>query len=174
MTKKVITLFFIFILFLFSNCKINYSFSGASVSSELKTISVSTFQNFAPLAPATLTLSITEGVRNIISSQSNLKMIPRGADVSLEGKIVGYSTSPLAVQATGANGQNNAALTRLTISIQVKYTNTKDEKQNFDQTFSQFADFSSSTSLSQEETRLIKEIQDKLTQDIFNRCFSNW
>jgi hypothetical protein len=80
----------------------------------------------------------------------------------------------LAIQATGANGQNSAALTRLTITVQVKFTNSKDEKQNFDQNFVQFADFNSSSNLTDEESRLIKIIEEKLTQDIFNRCFSNW
>jgi hypothetical protein len=171
---KYIKIFFLFSIIILESCKINYSFTGASVDSNLKTISVSSFQNFASLAPPTLSLSMTEAVRNIISSQSSLKMVPRGGDLSLEGKIVGYSTNPLAIQASGANGQNSAALTRLTITVQVKFTNTKDEKQNFDQNFTQFADFSSSSNLAQEETGLIKIIEEKITQDIFNRCFSNW
>jgi hypothetical protein len=171
---KYLKLFFLFSIIVLESCKINYSFTGASVDSNLKTISVSSFQNFASLAPPTLSLSMTEAVRNIISSQSSLKMVPRGGDLSLEGKIVGYATNPLAIQASGANGQNSAALTRLTITVQVKFTNTKDEKQNFDQNFTQFADFSSSSNLAQEETGLIKIIEEKITQDIFNRCFSNW
>jgi hypothetical protein len=171
---KFLKIFFLFSIIILESCKINYSFTGASVDSNLKTISVSSFQNFASLAPPTLSLSMTEAVRNIISSQSSLKMVPRGGDLSLEGKIVGYSTNPLAIQASGANGQNSAALTRLTITVQVKFTNTKDEKQNFDQNFTQFADFSSSSNLAQEETGLIKIIEEKITQDIFNRCFSNW
>ncbi|MFN5628341.1 MAG: LptE family protein [Bacteroidota bacterium] len=162
------------ILISLHSCKVNYSFSGASVDSNLKTISISSFQNFASLAPPTLSLSLTEALRNIISSQSSLKMVTRGGDLSLEGKIVGYTTNPLAIQASGTNGQNSAALTRLTITVQVKFTNAKDEKQNFDQNFVQFADFNSSSNLADEESRLIKIIEEKLTQDIFNRCFSNW
>jgi len=167
--------FFILCTFIsLQSCKVNYSFSGASVDSNLKTISISSFQNFASLSPPTLSLTLTEALRNIISSQSSLKMVTRGGDLSLEGKIVGYNTNPLAIQATGANGQNSAALTRLTITVQVKFTNSKDEKQNFDQNFVQFADFNSSSNLTDEESRLIKIIEEKLTQDIFNRCFSNW
>jgi len=172
--KTILKLFLLCSFISLQSCKVNYSFSGASVDSNLKTISISIFQNFASLAPPTLSLSMTEAVRNIISAQSSLKMVSRGGDLSLEGKIISYSTNPLAIQATGANGQNSAALTRLTITVQVKFTNSKDEKQNFDQNFIQFADFSSSSNLAQEETGLIKIIEEKITQDIFNRCFSNW
>ena len=56
----------------------------------------------------------------------------------------------------------------------VKFTNTKDETQNFETTFSRFADYESSQNLSQVEDELIKDINDQLVQDIFNRAVSNW
>lgn len=164
----------ILLLFFCSACKVNYTMSGASISPDIKTISVNSFQNFAALAPPTLSLTFTESVRNIVTSQTRLKMIPKGGDLVIEGKITGYNTTPVAVQSGGNTGQNTAALTRLTITVNVKFSNLIDEKQNFEQSFTQFADFSASSTLSQEEPRLIKDITERITQDIFNRCFSNW
>jgi hypothetical protein len=163
-----------FIILFCAGCKINYTMSGASISPDIKTVTVNTFQNFAALAPPTLSLTFTESVRNIVTSQTRLKMVQKSGDVQIEGKITGYNTSPVAVQSGGNTGQNTAALTRLTITVNVKFTNTIDEKQNFEQAFTQFADFSASSTLSQEEPRLIKDITERISQDIFNRCFSNW
>jgi hypothetical protein len=76
------------------------------------------------------------------------------------------------VQSSGGN--NSAALNRLTISVDIKFENTKDDKLSYSQTFSNFADFSASTNLANEQGRLMKEISNKIVQDIFNKSFVNW
>ena len=157
---------------LWFSCSVKYGLSDASVSPNLKSISIATFQNFSSLAPPSFSQNFTEALRSLVSSQTKLKLIPRGGDLQVAGKITGYAISPVAVSSSG--GQSAAALNRLTITVQVAFSNGQDPKQDFDQSFSQFADFPASSSLSAEESRLTREIQDKLTQDIFNRCFSNW
>jgi hypothetical protein len=87
---------------------------------------------------------------------------------------VSYQTTPVAIQGAGNNSVNTAASNRLTITISVKFTNIKDEKQNYDTQFSRFADFPSSSSLAAEEDRLIREINTQLVQDIFNKSLTNW
>jgi len=154
----------------FAACKVNYSFTGAAIAPDVKTISIQTFPNYAPLIQPTLSQAFTEALKDKFQSQTNLQLISRGGDLTFEGSITGYSISPISIQ----SGTDVAAQTRLTITVSVKFTNQKNEKQNFEASFSRFSDFESTKSLATEETRLIKEINDQLVQDIFNKAVVNW
>lgn len=154
---------------LLSSCKVGYKFSGASIPTDAKTVSVKYFQNNAPLASPTLSASITEALKDILNAQTRLDLVDRNADLAFEGAITGYATAPVAIQSN-----NQAALNRLTITVSVKYFNTKDDKKNFESTFSRYADYPSTQSLSAVESELIRTINKQLTEDIFNRAFNNW
>ncbi len=147
----------------------HYGFSGATIPPEAKTVSVQYFQNQATLAPPTLSQTFTEALRDRLSSQTRLGLVNKNGDLNFEGSITGYSTSPIAIQSTDV-----AALNRLTITVNVKYTCNFDEKKNFEQSFSRFADYNSSQSLTTVEQELISQINEQLTLDIFNRALNNW
>lgn len=147
----------------------NYSFTGASIPEDVKTVSVKTFQSYAPLASANLSQSFTEALKDILISQTNLNLVSKGGDLNFEGSIVGYNVTSVAIQ-----GNETAALNRLSITVKVTFTNTKDKEQDFETTFTRFADYESSQNLASVEDGLIKDINDQLTQDIFNRALSNW
>jgi hypothetical protein len=161
-----------FILIACSSCKVNYSFSGASIDPSVKTISIQYFQNNASLAPNNVNQVFTEALKDIISTQTSLTSVPKFGDVRFEGKIMSYSVAPVAVQSTGGN--NSAALNRLTIAIEMKFENTKDDKLSYTQTFTNFSDFSATANLTNEQSRLMKEISGKIVQDVFNKSFVNW
>lgn len=154
----------------FSSCKVNYSFTGASIPPDVKTISVQTFPNYAPLVQPILSQTFTEALKDKFQAQTNLQLVSRGGDLSFEGSITGYNVAPISIQ----SGTDVAAQTRLTITVSVKFSNAKNEKQNFETSFSRFADFESTKSLATEEERLIKEINEQLVQDIFNKAVVNW
>lgn len=151
------------------SCKVNYSFTGASIDEDVKTVSVKTFQSYAPLANANLTQSFTEALKDIFISQTNLDLVARDGDLRFEGAITGYAITSVAIQ-----GNETAALNRLTITVKVKFTNTKDGEQDFETSFSRFTDYESSQNIASIEDELIKDINDQLTQDIFNKSVSNW
>jgi len=169
LSNKQILLLGSFVLVLISGCKINYSFSGASVPVEAKTVSVDYFQNNASLAPPTISQTFTEALRDKLSSQTRLGLVNKGGDLAFEGSIIGYATSPIAIQSS-----DQAALNRLTITVNVKYTCSFDEKKNFEQSFSRFSDYSSTSSLATVEDDLIKDINQQIVQDIFNRALNDW
>ena len=158
-----------FLSIFFTTCRVSYSLNGASIPPEAKTVSVTLFQNYASLAPASISQSFTEALRTKLSSQSRLTLIPKGGDLAFEGSITAYSTLPVAIQST-----DQAAQTRLTVTVNVKYNCAFDEKRNFEQSFSRFADYPSNQSLTAVENRLIEEINDQLVQDIFNKALNNW
>ncbi|HEY4798907.1 MAG TPA: LPS assembly lipoprotein LptE, partial [Bacteroidia bacterium] len=100
---------------------------------------------------------------------TNLSVTQKTADLNFEGEIINYITAPVAIQSN-----DQAALNRLTITVNVKFTNTKDEKQNFETSFSRYADYSSSQSLTVVQNQLIDQINQQLVQDVFNKAMVNW
>ena len=146
-----------------------YSFTGASVSPEVKTVSIDYFPNKAPLIQATLSQTFTDELKDKFISEANLDLVPEYGDLQLSGTIIGYSTRPVAIQ-----GNETAALNRLTITIKVKFINTFDETQNFESSFSRFEDYDSSRDLASVENILIEIINEQIVTDVFNRAIINW
>jgi len=151
------------------SCKVNYSLSGASISPDTKTFNVKYFQKASALGPSSMSQDFTEKLKDKFLTQTTLKLADKEPDLIFEGSISNYAVSPLSIQAN-----ETAANNRLTITVSVKFTNLKNEKQNFETTFSRFADYSSSQSLSAVEGTLVPEIMDQLIDDIFNKAFINW
>ncbi len=151
------------------SCRMSYSFTGASISPEIKTITILTFPNNAPLVNPTLSQEFTDAMRNKFQSQTNLILVNSGGDLILDGEIVGYNTQPTAIQS-----DDIAALNRLTITVKVKFTNRFDESQDFETTFSRYEDYPSTQDLNDVQETLIKLINDYLVDDIFNMAVVNW
>ncbi len=146
-----------------------YSFTGASISPDVKTISIIQFPNNAPLVQPMLSQTLTLALRDKFASQTNLNVVKTDGDLNIEGEITDYSITAVSVQAN-----QQAALNRLTISIKVKFTNTKDEKQDFETAFSRYKDYDSQKDLSAVESDLIDQINKELVEDIFNKSVVNW
>ena len=166
---KTFTYLFFILLVMSTSCRVRYSFTGADIPEEAKSVTVAMFVNNAGLTNPNYPLKITEGLKDIIISQSKLYMVQSNGDLQFSGTITGYDIRPVAVQAN-----ETAGLNRLTISVSVTYANRFDEKKNFTQTFTRFADYNSAQDLSSVEDGLMDEINKMLVQDIFDRAFSNW
>jgi hypothetical protein len=159
---RIVTLFFLVIL---SACKL--SLSGGNYG-EAKTISIAFFPNNAALVQPTLSQSFTEDLRNFFQSQSPLALVQKGGDLHLEGAITDYRVGPVGVS------NQTASTNRLTITVNVKFTNTLEPTKDFDTSFSRFVDFPSTQNLVSVETELIREVNQQLIQDIFNKALINW
>jgi hypothetical protein len=159
----------IVLLAISAGCSMKYSFTGASIPPDVKTISIKYFPNNASLVVTSLSQKITDGLRDKFTSETNLVMINDGGDLQLEGSIIDYKTSPVAIQAN-----DQAALNRLTITIEVNYTNTKDDNLSFESKFSRYVDYSSSQNLTDVQEGLIEEINQMLIEDVFNKAVINW
>ena len=160
----------VLLLFLFTGCSVNYSFTGASISPEVKSINIKYFPNNAPLVEPTLSQKLTDGLQDKFTSETNLVLVNEGGDLIMEGAITGYRTTPVAIQ-----GNDQAALNRLTITIEVTYINTFDENMSFENTkFTRYADYSSSRNLVEVQEALVEEINRMLIEDVFNKAVINW
>ena len=143
------------LLVILSSCSISYKFNGASINYETtKTISVANF----PIKAALVYPPLEE-----------LQMVSSGGHLQLEGEITNYDLTPQAVTENAYASQ-----TRLTISVRVRFTNTKDPQYDIDQTFSGYKDFSSDRMLTDVQDELIQQITDELVDQIFNATVANW
>ncbi|HCC70814.1 MAG TPA: hypothetical protein DEQ09_06655 [Bacteroidales bacterium] len=152
-----------------SGCKVTYSFSGASISPDVKTISVDYFENRANLVQPGLSQYITDELMDKCRAQTNLNFVNETGDVSFEGEINDYRTEPLTV-----SGDARAAMNRFTIAVRVKFTNIVEPEFSFEQAFTRYEDYDSSKELSQVEQELTEKIIEQIVEDIFNRAFVNW
>lgn len=149
-------------------CSGGYSFTGGDVG-DAKTFSVDFFQNFAPLVNPNLSQLFTEELKDIFVQQTNLKLRPDDGDLHFEGTIVDYSVMPISAQANLSSSQS-----RLTITVNVIFTNKLDEKKNFQQRFTRFADFSSDQNFAAVEDALVRQINRELAENILNKAIVNW
>ena len=116
-----------------------------------------------------LSKNITEALQDKFRSSSSLSITQRNGDLAIEGEITGYDTQPIAIQ-----GNQIAAMNRLTVTVNVRFRNRFDEKTNFESTFSRYRDYNSSISLSSAEGNLLPGMIEELVQDIYNKCVVNW
>lgn len=153
---------------LLSGCGV-YSFTGASIPAGAKTISIDYLDNKADLVEPTLSPEMTESLRDRFISQTDLTIVESNGDLQIEGEIRKYTVTPVAIQ-----GDETAALNRLTIGIFIRYTNTIEPDKSFETNFSRFEDYSSTQDISQVKDVLIPEITEQLVDDIFNKAVVNW
>ncbi len=157
------------ILFLLiTSCGI-YSFTGASISPNVKTVQVDYFPNYALLVNPRLSQIVTLKLQDMMQNKTDLKIVKDDGDLQFEGEVKGYEITP-----DNAEANNRAAFSRLTITINVRYYNSKDEKQNFERSFSDYEKFPASQNFSSVENDLIEQILDKIMDKIFVASVANW
>ena len=154
---------------LLAACTGGYSFTGASIPPEAKTISVETFPNYASTVNPQLSQKLTDDLIQMFSSQTSLDVTNSDGDLQLSGEITGYET-----RASALSASDEVSMNRLTITIKVKFVNTKDPEADFEQQFSRYRDYAATLDFAAVENGLMNEIVTELCEDIFNKAVVNW
>jgi hypothetical protein len=161
------------LLLLFIFCDLGlvscYSFKGASLSQDLKTIQISNVRLETAGGPTNLGLEVNEKLKEYFQRNTSLKLSNQNPDLLLEGTIVGYELSPQA-----PTSDDKAGLNRITLKILFKLTNRLDEDKNFEQEFSFYQDFPQNQTLNQVEKVLIPKMLDQIILDLFNKIAGDW
>lgn len=164
------------LLILVTSCGI-YSFNGASIDyNETKTISIANFINESGSGPPNMGNTFTEGLKDYFQRRSKLELVQKQGDLQFEGAVANYTVRPQAISSSGNSNQaDGTGLMRLSISVQVVFTNTKNEEENLQQAFSFYSDYDpSSTTLNAVEDDLVEEIFEQLYFDIFQASVAQW
>ncbi|MBQ2728951.1 MAG: LptE family protein [Alistipes sp.] len=158
-------------LMLLTGCgvAIKYSLSGASIPPDAKTFSVAYFPNNATMVSPILSATLTDALVDIFSRRTRLQQVEEGGDFAFEGEITNYTSVTASV-----SSDDYALLNRLTITVNVRFTNAIDETMSFTKSFSAYEDYDSTQLLTEVEGTLIPEIVDKIVTDIFMASASNW
>ncbi|GHV59430.1 hypothetical protein FACS1894182_13540 [Bacteroidia bacterium] len=157
-------------LLLLSGCKVVqfYSFEGGKLNYDfVKTITIHEFPNRTPNYPL-LSQVLDQALRKRYIEQTRLVPVNNNGDIEIEGEITGYSLQGMAVK------ENYESLTRLTITLRVKYTNHKEANSDVDQTFSAFQEFDASRSIDEVQENLVNQIIEELVDKIYNETVANW
>ena len=166
--RYLIIVFSITISLLVNSCGV-YNFTGAKPV-DAKTFQVNYFQNNAPLVEPGIERTFTIELQEIIQNQTNLNLVSQGGELLYEGEIVDYRITPMTVTADQRAAQN-----RLTISVNVRFTNRNKEDDNFEKRFSFFYDFDANQQLvGSQLTTALDVIFERITQDIFNESLAKW
>jgi hypothetical protein len=165
---KIISYFIVLALLCFStSCRV-YSFSGASVPKEVKTISIDYIQNKAPNAWSTIDNIFNQELRNKMVRDGGLKVIDGAGDYQIKGYISDYRITPQ----TPTTGSFSSRY-RLDISVQIEFKDVvTDKKVQWSESFTNFEVYEND--ITGKEDAFIKSISTNICNSIFNKMFSTW
>ena len=147
-----------------------YSFSGTSIQSDVKTVTIDYFEYKALKVNPTLSNSMTESLKDKFRKMTRLEQVDMDGDLEITGSITGYDVRAMAVTANEVAAQN-----RLTVTVKIDFTNRKYPEDDFQgKSFSAYADYDSTQSLDAVEGTLCDEIIEKICEDVFNATVANW
>lgn len=146
-----------------------YSFSGTSIQPDVNSITINLFEYRAMRVNPSLSNELTEAIRNQFRRMTRLEQVEMDGDMELSGEVTGYDITPAAVTADEVAARN-----KLTVTVKVTFTDKKHPEEDFDKSFSSYAEYDSSSTLDAVESSLCAEIIEKLVEDIFNAAVAQW
>jgi len=159
-----------FVLILLSSCAVSFKFNGANINYQTThSISVADFPNNAPMVNPTLSNNLTEGIRDLYQRQTRLQVLRKGGDLELEGAIIGYEITQGAISV-----DSYASESKLTIRVQVHFTNNINPEESFDKTYSAFQTFDASKLLTDVQDELCAVMITEIAENIYNDTVAKW
>ena len=168
--KTGILIWIVLVSFVFASCTIAYKFNGASIDySKTRTISISDFPNTAELIYPPLSQEFTEALRDTYGKQTRLQLLKKGGDMNIEGEIIGYLLTPMAISA-----DSYASETKLAMTINVRFSNNKNPEDDFEKHYTAYQTFDSSRMLTDVQDELMKVMITEITESIYNDTVAKW
>ena len=164
-----IFLLILFVVSLLTACDV-YKFNQTTIPPEIKTVRVQYIENKARYNNPQLSPQLTDKLRQKIVSQTKLTQVNNdNADYDISGYISQYDVS------TSGISNQQVSTNRLTVAVSLVLLDRKTPgAQPRNISASRSFDFSASLTLTQAERQLNDEIIRNLTDEIFNKLFSDW
>ncbi len=152
------------------SCVVSYKFNGASIDySKIKSIGIADFPNNAELVHPPLAFDLSEGVRDVFRRQTRLQVLKAGGDMYLEGEITGYKLTPMAISA-----DSYSAETKITLTVQVRFTNNVNPDDSFEKSYSANQIFDSNLMLTDVQDELCAIMILEISENIYNDTVAKW
>ena len=164
------SLFYLFTFLLLTSCSVSYKFNGASIDyAKTKTIQIADFPLRASYVWAPMGPMFNNELKSQFTDHTRLKLVTRNGDLKLEGEITRYEQRNKAVSAEGYSAQ-----VELSITVNVRFTNNKDHKQDFEKQFTSQKSYDSTLSLNAVQEELVTQMMKDICDQIFNASVAQW
>ena len=153
-----------------ASCSVSYKFNGASIDySKTKTIQIEDFPIRSSYVWGPMGPMFNNELKDQFASHTRLQQVRRNGDLKLEGEITRYDQRNKAVSSEGYS-----AMTELSITVNVRFTNNKNHGEDFEQQFTATSSFESTQSLNSVQEELVTEMIRNICDQIFNATVANW
>jgi hypothetical protein len=169
-TNKIrLTLCLTFVMML-SACSVSYKFNGASIDySKVKSIQIAEFPLrtayvWGPMGPM-----FNNQLKDEFANHTRLEQVRRNGDLKIEGEITQYQQRNKSVSAEGYSAQ-----TELSMTVNVRFTNNVNHKEDFERQFTATSTYETTQSLNAVQEELVTQMVKDLCEQIFNATVANW
>lgn len=157
-------------LFLLTDCHVSYTLNGASIDySKTKTIEIANFPVRSSYVWGPMGPMFNNKLKDMFADHTHLQQVKRNGDLVITGEITQYSQRNKSVSSEGYSAQ-----TELSITVNVRFTNNKNHKEDFERQFTASKDYATTQSLNSVQEQLVSQMCDDLTNQIFNAAVANW
>ena len=157
-------------VFLVSACSIKYRLDGASIDyTKTKTIQIADFPIRSSYVWGPMGPMFNNQLKDVFANHTRLIQVKRNGDLRIEGEIIQYSQRNKAVSSEGYSAQ-----TELSITVNVRFTNNANHKEDFERQFTATSSYETTRSLTSVQEQLVSEMVKDLTDQIYNATVANW
>ena len=168
--KQLFTASVFLVALLLTACTVSYKFNGASINyNETKTITISDFPIRANYVWGPMQAIFNNELKDIFANHTKLIQVKRNGDLKLEGEITQYNQRNKSVSSEGYSAQ-----TELSMTVNVRFTNNKNHKEDFEKQFTASTTYETTQSLNSVQEELVTEMVKNITDQIFNATVANW
>lgn len=151
-------------------CSVSYKFNSSSIDyTKTKTITIADFPIRASYVWAPMQTIFNEQLKDLFSTHTRLEQVTRNGDLKIEGEITQYNQRNKSVSSEGYS-----ALTELSMTVNVRFTNNVNHDEDFEQSFTATASYDSRLSLNSVQEELVTGMVEDITEQIFNATVANW
>ena len=157
-------------VFLVAACSIKYRLDGASIDyTKTKTIQIADFPIRSSYVWGPMGPMFNNQLKDVFANHTRLIQVKRNGDLRIEGEIIQYSQRNKAVSSEGYSAQ-----TELSITVNVRFTNNANHKEDFERQFTATSSYETTRSLNSVQEQLVSEMVKDLTDQIYNATVANW
>jgi hypothetical protein len=147
-----------------------YKFNGASIDyTQTKTIQIAEFQNRSSYVWGPMVSMFNNRLRDQFADHTKLIQVKRNGDLRLDGEITQYSQRNKSISSDGHSAQ-----TELSMTVNVRFTNTKKHSEDFERQFTATATYETTQSLNAVQEELVTQMTRDIVDQIFNATVANW
>ena len=153
-----------------TSCSVSYKFNGASIDySKTKTIQIADFPIRSAYVWGPMASIFNNQLKDIYANHTKLIQVKRNGDLKIEGEITRYEQRNKSVSSEGYS-----AMTELSMTVNVRFTNNANHKEDFEKQFTATSSYETTQSLNSVQEELVTQMVKEITDQIFNATVANW